>query len=163
MYNYILFIILSIIGYIVFKDIIIAVLLSLFLTSIYDYFYQKKQYKLIEKMSNKRSQRKRNKRIKKKSNKLLKKYKFQKGKYKFEPELSYNKTYKNLSKGQVKGLNKDTKQLVKTQERLMSTLKEMGPVLEQGKNIIGAFDSFFGDGGSNKNDLNYMKNRLGIK
>ena len=45
----------------------------------------------------------------------------------------------------------------------MSTLKEMGPVLEQGKNIIGAFDSFFGDGGSNKNDLNYMKNRLGIK
>ena len=182
MYNYILFIILTIIGYIVFKDIIISILFSLCLTSIYDYFYQKKfrSKKIIEKMSNKKK-RKHNRKRKRKdkskisrktngekdsknlSSKLLKQYKFPKGKYKFDPKQSYNKTYNSLSKGQVKGLNKDTKQLVKTQERLMSTLRDMGPVLEQGKNIIGAFDSFFGDGGDNKNDLNYMKNRLGIK
>ncbi len=94
--------------------------------------------------------------------KLLKTKKFPKGKYKFDPKKSYRHAYGSLSKNQSRGLKKDTKSLIKTQEKLMNTLKEMGPVLTQGKTIIGAFDNFFGDGSSNKNDLGYMAKRLGI-
>ena len=92
---------------------------------------------------------------------MLKSRKYPKGKYTFDAETTYKKTYDTLSDGQIKGLKNDTQDLVKTQEQLMSTLKEMGPVLEQGKSIIGAFDSFFG-GAEKNNDLSYMTKRLGI-
>ena len=89
---------------------------------------------------------------------MLKKRKFPKGKYTFDPKNTYLNTYKSMSPRQVSGLKKDTKDLLSTQNQLMSTLKEMGPVLQQGKSIIGAFDSFFGD--KKKNDLEYLTKHL---
>ena len=97
-----------------------------------------------------------------KYNKALGAKKFPKGKFTFDPEETHSLTYKGMSKKQMKGLQKDTKNLMTTQEQLMGTLKEMGPVLEQGKTIIGAFDSFFGNGTSTKTDINFMSKRLGI-
>lgn len=163
MYNIVCFIILFIIGLVVFKDIVKSLFIALIISSIYDYFYQNKNVyeSMTNPKENKRKKRKRKKRIK---DKALKKLKFPKGKYNFDPKSSKKKTFKSMSSYQVKGLNNDTKKLMKTQNKLMSTLKEMGPVLEQGKSIIGAFDSFFGDGSNNKKtDLSYMKKRLGLK
>ena len=93
---------------------------------------------------------------------MLKKRKYPSGKYSFDPEASYKHTSRSMSKPQVKGLRKDTKALLDTQTKLMGTLKEMAPVLEQGKSIIGAFDSYFGKGSGSGGDLDYMKKRLGI-
>lgn len=93
---------------------------------------------------------------------MLKKRKYPSGKYTFDPEASYKQTSRSMSKPQVKGLRKDTKALLDTQTKLMGTLKEMAPVLEQGKSIIGAFDSYFGKGSGSGGDLDYMKKRLGI-
>ena len=93
---------------------------------------------------------------------MLKKRKYPSGKYTFDPEGSYKHTSRSMSKPQVRGLRKDTKALLNTQNKLMGTLKEMAPVLEQGKSIIGAFDSYFGKGSGSEGDLDYMKKRLGI-
>ena len=161
MYNIVCFIILFIIGLVVFKNIVNSLFMALIIASIYDYFYQSKNKIIHESMTN--PSKKRKKKKKKKKDKTLKHFKFPKGKYKFLPKSSKKKTLESMSNFQVNGLNKDTKKLMKTQHQLMKTLQEMGPVLEQGKSIIGAFDNFFGDGSDNKNDLSYMKKRLGLK
>ena len=58
---------------------------------------------------------------------------------------SFSSAYKNLSKKQLEGLNFDTKSLMKTQEGLISTLKQMGPALAQGKEVMDTFKNFFND------------------
>ena len=162
-----IFILLLIIGYSITNNIIISTIVALIFTAVLESYLTNHENNMINKTNQSlvyegmTSRRKKHKRRKLKKNKILDKKKFPKGKYTFDPKKSYRETYKNLSKRQVKGINKDTKNLVKTQERLLNTLKEMGPVLEQGKSIIGAFDSFFGDSGRN-NDLAYMTKRLGI-
>ena len=45
---------------------------------------------------------------------------------------------------EAKGLNSDTRELLETQKNLMNTLKEMGPVLTQGKDIMNTFNKYFG-------------------
>lgn len=52
--------------------------------------------------------------------------------------------YRSLDPDQAKGLNSDTKELLETQKNLMNTLKEMGPVLTQGKDIMNTFNKYFG-------------------
>ena len=53
--------------------------------------------------------------------------------------------YKGLGPKELKGLNNETKELMKTQKNLISTLKTMGPVLDQGKDIISSFNNYFGN------------------
>lgn len=52
--------------------------------------------------------------------------------------------YRSLDPEQAKGLNSDTRELLETQKNLMNTLKEMGPVLTQGKDIMNTFNKYFG-------------------
>ena len=163
MYSIIVFIALFITGYSITKLLLPSLVVAILLSVITEVIFIKKVTDtppIMEGMTSKRKHKKRGKKDKS-IKKILKSRKFPKGKYTFNPKKTYKKTYKSLSNKQIKGLNHDTKSLVKTQEQLMSTLKEMGPVLEQGKSIIGAFDSFFGDGGK-KNDLAYMTKRLGL-
>ena len=60
--------------------------------------------------------------------------------------------YKGLGHNELKGLNSDTKELMKTQKSLISTLQTMGPVLDQGKDIISSFNNYFGS----DDDLNQL-------
>ena len=164
MYSIIVFIALFIIGYSITGSLILSFFIALLFSSSVEVYLIRKRFAkpVVEGMTSKRKKRGKGKgKIDRGVKKMLKSRKFPKGKYTFDANKSYKKTYNTLSGTQIKGLKKDTKDLVKTQEQLMSTLKEMGPVLEQGKSIIGAFDSFFGDGGNN-NDLAYMTKRLGI-
>lgn len=174
MYSFLVFIVLLLIGYQITGSFIISLIIAILFSSTVEAILINKQNsksQVTEGMtgSRKDSSGKRSKSNSKKKredktiNKLLGKKKFPKGKYTFDPKASYKKAYSSLSSRQNKGLKRDTKNLIKTQEKLMSTLKEMGPVLSQGKTIIGAFDNFFGDGSSNKKDLAYMTKRLGIK
>ena len=169
MYSIIIFIALFIIGHSITKSIIWSFIIALVFSSTVEAFFIRKYFKtpIMEGMSNrnkkknKKNNKNKNKKTDKNIKKMLKSRKYPKGKYTFDAKKSYKKTYNTLSDNQIKGLQTDTSDLVKTQEQLMSTLKEMGPVLEQGKSIIGAFDSFFGNG-EQKNDLAYMTKRLGL-
>ena len=57
---------------------------------------------------------------------------------------SFVDNYKSLTPGQVKGLNKDTQSLIKTQKQLIETLRNMGPALKDGKEILDTFKNYFG-------------------
>lgn len=66
-------------------------------------------------------------------------------KIKFDHKASFLENYKSLSKDQIDGLNKDTIELMETQKKLIETLKNMGPVLKDGKNVLDTFKTYFGD------------------
>ena len=164
MYSISLLLILIVIGVSITKNWKCSIFIGLFLTAIYSNILDNKKTTILEGMSNKKQSKKSNnsKNSKKsKIKKLLKKKKFPKGKYTFNPKKTYIETYKSMDKKQMKGLKKDTKDLIDTQNKLMSTLKEMGPVLQQGKNIIGAFDSYFGD--QKTTDLTTLAKQLNKK
>ena len=57
---------------------------------------------------------------------------------------SFVDNYKSLTTSQVKGLNKDTQSLIKTQKQLIETLRNMGPALKDGKEILDTFKNYFG-------------------
>lgn len=56
---------------------------------------------------------------------------------------SFLEAYKNLDKSQVNSMTKDTKELIKTQKTLMSTLENLGPIVKEGKTIIDTFKGYF--------------------
>jgi hypothetical protein len=62
----------------------------------------------------------------------------------FDSKESFLNNYKSMTPTQIKGLNKDTKQLIQTQKSLISTLNNMGPTLKEGKNILDTFKNYFG-------------------
>jgi hypothetical protein len=64
--------------------------------------------------------------------------------YFIDSKGSFMDNYKSLSDSQVKGLNKDTQSLIKTQKQLIETLNNMGPALKDGKEILDTFKNYFG-------------------
>jgi len=66
------------------------------------------------------------------------------GDFALDTKGSFYENYKSLSKKQVKGLNKDTQNLIDTQKQLIETLNNMGPALKDGKQIMDTFKDYFG-------------------
>ena len=58
---------------------------------------------------------------------------------------TFMKAYKNLSPEAIDGLGKDTKDLIGTQQKLMSTLNTLGPTLKEGKKVLDTFKNYFDD------------------
>ena len=58
-------------------------------------------------------------------------------------------TYKNLNPGQLEKMTSNTKELIKTQNDLMQTVKSFGPVLKEGRDMMNTFKEYFGDGAEN--------------
>ncbi len=56
---------------------------------------------------------------------------------------SFLEAYKNLDQKQIKTMTRDTKDLIKTQKTLMSTLEHLAPVVKEGKSIIDTFKGYF--------------------
>jgi hypothetical protein len=50
-----------------------------------------------------------------------------------------------MDKKQIKNLTEDTQNLIKVQQDLMKLLNEMGPSLQNGKQILQTFDNYFGE------------------
>jgi hypothetical protein len=66
--------------------------------------------------------------------------------------------YKTLTGDQVKGMKKDTLDLMQTQKQLIDTLQTMGPVLEQSKGILSSFQNYFGNDEEMKTKLGQLAN-----
>ncbi len=64
--------------------------------------------------------------------------------YLFDSKESFASNLKSMTPAQVKGLNKDTKELIKTQKMLLETLQNMGPALKEGKTVLDTFKTYFG-------------------
>ena len=56
---------------------------------------------------------------------------------------SFMEAYKSLSPSQVSAMTQDTKELIKTQKHLMSTLQNLGPLIKEGKGIMDSFKGYF--------------------
>jgi hypothetical protein len=70
--------------------------------------------------------------------------------FQFDQKSSVLDLYNSLSEDQIKGMKKDTKELMETQQQLIKTLNEMGPTLKQSKEILASFQNYFGD----ENEMN---------
>ena len=51
---------------------------------------------------------------------------------------------KSLGKKETFQLKKDTQELLSVQKQLIETLKDMGPTLENGREIMATFQNYFG-------------------
>ena len=57
---------------------------------------------------------------------------------------TFLKAYSKLSPDMVKDMRTDTKDLMDTQKKLMETLSNMGPAVQQGVDLIENFKKYFG-------------------
>jgi len=69
----------------------------------------------------------------------------------FEDNINIGKTfmaaYKSLTPDQIESMTNDTKELLATQQNLMSTIKSLAPVVIQGKEMLDNFKDYFGADG----------------
>lgn len=66
--------------------------------------------------------------------------------------------YKSLTPDQVKSMTKDARELLETQKSLMATIKEMTPVVQEGRKMMAQFGGYFGknSGGSVDKAMKYL-------
>ena len=147
-----------IIGYGVTKDLVLSICIGFILGNI---FVSLNNSGLIKKKLNiegfKSKKSKKNKKKKKKKEKFSNKNddvvsnmenfsndEDEEEEYFIDSKGSFLDNYKSLGPEQIKGLNKDTQSLIKTQKQLIETLKNMGPALKDGKEILDTFKNYFG-------------------
>tara|TARA_B100001093_G_C26660785_1_gene941666 strand:- start:473 stop:1048 length:576 start_codon:yes stop_codon:yes gene_type:complete len=142
-----------IIGYGITKDLILAICVGFILGNIFVSLnvgaLNKKQLN-IEGFKNKKSKKKKRKKEKftdKNDDIVDNNENFSNDdeeEYFIDSKGSFMDNYKSLGPEQIKGLNKDTQSLIKTQKQLIETLKNMGPALKDGKEILDTFKNYFG-------------------
>jgi hypothetical protein len=59
---------------------------------------------------------------------------------------TFMNAYKSLKPDQVAAMTKDTQELMNTQKQLMGTLQTLKPLIQDGKEMMGMFQSYFGAG-----------------
>jgi hypothetical protein len=57
---------------------------------------------------------------------------------------TFMNAYKSLKPDQIAAMTKDTQELMDTQKQLMSTLNTLKPLMQDGKNMMNTFQSYFG-------------------
>ena len=60
---------------------------------------------------------------------------------------TFMNAYKSLKPDQIAAMTKDTQELMDTQKQLMATLNTLKPLMQDGKNMMNTFQSYFGSGG----------------
>ena len=60
---------------------------------------------------------------------------------------TFMNAYKSLKPDQIAAMTKDTQELMDTQKQLMATLNTLKPLMEDGKNMMNTFQSYFGSSG----------------
>jgi hypothetical protein len=64
---------------------------------------------------------------------------------------TFMNAYKSLKPEQIASMTKDTQELMQTQRQLMSTLSTLKPLIQDGKQMMDMFQSYFGNGNSSMN------------
>jgi hypothetical protein len=59
---------------------------------------------------------------------------------------TFMNAYKSLKPEQIAAMTKDTQELMQTQRQLMSTLSTLKPLMQDGKQMMDMFQSYFGNG-----------------
>lgn len=59
---------------------------------------------------------------------------------------TFMNAYKSLKPEQVAAMTKDTQELMQTQKQLMGTLQTLKPLIQDGKEMMEMFSSYFGSG-----------------
>jgi hypothetical protein len=62
---------------------------------------------------------------------------------------TFMNAYKSLKPDQIAAMTKDTQELLDTQKQLMATLNTLKPLMQDGKDMMNTFQSYFGAGASN--------------
>jgi hypothetical protein len=57
---------------------------------------------------------------------------------------TFMNAYKSLKPDQIAAMTKDTQELMDTQKQLMATLNTLKPLMQDGKNMMNTFQSYFG-------------------
>jgi len=57
---------------------------------------------------------------------------------------TFMNAYKSLKPDQIAAMTKDTQELMETQKQLMATLNTLKPLMQDGKNMMNTFQSYFG-------------------
>lgn len=64
---------------------------------------------------------------------------------------TFMNAYKSLKPEQIASMTKDTQELMQTQRQLMSTLSTLKPLIQDGKQMMDMFQSYFGNGAASMN------------
>jgi replication fork clamp-binding protein CrfC len=59
---------------------------------------------------------------------------------------TFMNAYKSLKPEQIAAMTKDTQELMQTQRQLMGTLSTLKPLIQDGKQMMDMFQSYFGNG-----------------
>lgn len=64
---------------------------------------------------------------------------------------TFMNAYKSLKPEQIAAMTKDTQELMQTQRQLMGTLSTLKPLIQDGKQMMDMFQSYFGNGTASMN------------
>ena len=67
--------------------------------------------------------------------------------YHLDAGTTFLNAYKSLKPDQIASMSKDTQELMQTQKQLMGTLATLKPLINDGKEMMSMFSSYFGKGG----------------
>ena len=67
--------------------------------------------------------------------------------YHLDAGTTFLNAYKSLKPDQIASMSKDTQELMQTQKQLMGTLATLKPLINDGKEMMNMFSSYFGKGG----------------
>lgn len=67
--------------------------------------------------------------------------------YHLDAGTTFLNAYKSLKPDQIASMSKDTQELMQTQKQLMGTLATLKPLINDGKEMMTMFSSYFGKGG----------------
>ena len=68
--------------------------------------------------------------------------------YHLDAGSTFLNAYKSLKPDQIASMSKDTQELMQTQKQLMGTLATLKPLINDGKEMMDMFQSYFGKGGA---------------
>jgi hypothetical protein len=66
--------------------------------------------------------------------------------YHLDAGTTFMNAYKSLKPDQIASMSKDTQELMQTQKQLMGTLATLKPLIQDGKDMMNMFTSYFGQG-----------------
>jgi hypothetical protein len=69
------------------------------------------------------------------------------GDFHLDAGTTFMNAYKSLKPDQIASMTKDTQELMATQKQLMNTLGTLKPLIQDGKQMMDMFQSYFGSGG----------------
>lgn len=112
---------------------------------VYCVFYNSQTNYITEGMTDKKNKAKKKKKSKTEDKKKDEDEDDEDGKDHIDIGSTFMKAYKSLTPDAIEGMSKDTRSLINTQKKLVSTIEHLGPTLKEGKKVLDTFKNYFDD------------------